>query len=174
MNAAAHFQHLRTLIIIPTVLLNSSCSPKIYPESILAKTSDTTIITEREYIRDTVIHLKPDTSLIRALIECDSVGRARLTEISTLRRSASLTQSLNLDDHGTLTATAAIDSMGIYLTYKERYRNTSTKSTSTSTETIIKEVNILHWWQKILIAIGAASMIGIALYTANQIKQFIK
>ena len=174
MNATAYFQHIRTLIIIPTVLLNISCSPKIYPESILAKTSDTTIITEREYIRDTIIHLKPDTSLIRALIECDSVGRARLTEISTLRRSASLTQSLNLDDHGTLTATAAIDSMGIYLTYKERYRNTSTKSTSSSTETIIKEVNILHWWQKILIAIGAASMIGIALYTAYRIKQFTK
>ena len=82
-----------------------------------------------EYLRDTVIHLKPDTSLIRALIECDSVGRARLTEISALSRSASLTQSLNLDDQGTLTATAAIDSMGIYLTYKD----------SLSNEKIIKE-----------------------------------
>ena len=51
-----------------------------------------------------------------------------------------------------ITVTATVDSMGIYLTYKDRFK----ESVETrEIETIIeKEVNILHWWQKLLMWVG--------------------
>jgi hypothetical protein len=42
--------------------------------------------------------------------------------------------------------------MGIYLTYKDRFKESTE---SREIETIIeKEVNILYWWQKLLMLIG--------------------
>lgn len=73
-----------------------------------------------ETIRDTVIQIRPDSSIVQALIMCDSTGRARLEEISTLKESARIRQTLALKDNK-LTAKSVVDSMGIYLTYKERY-----------------------------------------------------
>ena len=51
-----------------------------------------------------------------------------------------------------ITVKATVDSMGIYLTYKDRFK----ESVETrEIETIIeKEVNILHWWQKLLMWVG--------------------
>lgn len=51
-----------------------------------------------------------------------------------------------------ITVKATVDSMGIYLTYKDRFK----ESVETrEIETIIeKEVNILHWWQKLLMWAG--------------------
>ena len=47
--------------------------------------------------------------------------------------------------------------MGIYLTYKERYKQTTQTQI---TETIIeKEVNILKWWQKGLMWIGGITIL---------------
>ena len=47
-----------------------------------------------------------------------------------------------------LTAKSVVDSMGIYLTYKERYLEEQKVQV---VETIIeKEVNVLKWWQKSL------------------------
>lgn len=71
-------------------------------------------------IRDTVIQIRPDSSIVQALIMCDSTGRARLEEIRTLKESARIRQTLALKDNK-LTAKSVVDSMGIYLTYKERY-----------------------------------------------------
>ena len=42
--------------------------------------------------------------------------------------------------------------MGIYLTYKERYKETAEIQ---KIETVIeKEVNVLKWWQKLFIGLG--------------------
>ena len=107
-----------------------------------------------ETIRDTVIRVQPDSSVVQALIKCDSTGRARLEEIRTLKESARVQQTLNLKDNR-LTAKAVVDSLGIYLTYKERYKEEQKVQTI---ETVIeKEVNILKWWQKALMWMGAVS-----------------
>ena len=54
-----------------------------------------------------------------------------------------------------LTAKSVVDSMGIYLTYKERYLEEQKVQV---VETIIeKEVNVLKWWQKSLMWMGAVS-----------------
>ena len=51
-----------------------------------------------------------------------------------------------------ITVKTVVDSLGIYLTYKDRFK----ESVETrEIETIIeKEVNILHWWQKLLMWAG--------------------
>ena len=139
---------LAALLAIP-----QGCCPKLYPH-----TTETTerIVTVTETVRDTVIQVRPDSSIVQALIRCDSTGRARLEEIQTLRQSERLRQTLSLQDNR-LTTKATADSMGIYLTYKDRYREDQKVQTI---ETVIeKEVNILRWWQKALMWAGVISTI---------------
>ncbi len=126
-------------IIFLTTLTAVSCCPKLYPH----KTENTEhIVTVTETVRDTVIQVQPDSSMVQALIRCDSTGRARLEEIRTLKQSARVQQRLALQDNR-LTAKAVVDSMGIYLTYKERHKEDQKVQVI---ETVIeKEVNILHW-----------------------------
>ena len=51
--------------------------------------------------------------------------------------------------------------MGIYLTYKERYKQTTQTQII---ETIMeKEVNILKWWQKGLMWVGILTILWITL-----------
>ena len=139
---------LAALLAIP-----QGCCPKLYPHT----TENTErIVTVTETVRDTVIQVRPDSSIVQALIRCDSTGRARLEEIQTLRQSERLRQTISLQDNR-LTAKATADSMGIYLTYKDRYREDQKVQTI---ETVIeKEVNVLLWWQKALMWAGVISTI---------------
>lgn len=143
-------------IIFLTTLVAVSCCPKLYPNK-MESTEHTVTVTET--IRDTIIQVQPDSSIIQALIKCDSTGRARLDEIRTLKESARVQQTLALKDNR-LTAKAVVDSMGIFLTYKERYREDQKVQV---VETVIeKEVNVLKWWQKVLMTIGIVSIIILA------------
>jgi hypothetical protein len=139
---------LAALLAIP-----QGCCHKLYPHT----TENTErIVTVTETVRDTVIQVCPDSSIVQALIRCDSTGRARLEEIQTLRQSERLRQTISLQGNR-LTAKATVDSMGIYLTYKDRYREEQKVQTI---ETVIeKEVNILRWWQKALMWAGVISTI---------------
>lgn len=148
-------------IFIPAAALTllSSCCPKLYPY----RTENTEhAITVTETIRDTVIQVQPDSSIVQALIRCDSTGQARLEEIRTLKESARVRQTLALKGNK-LTAKSVVDSMGIYLTYKERYRE---EQKAQIVETVIeKEVNVLKWWQKLLMSLGLAFIVFIAILT---------
>ena len=146
---------LAALLAIP-----QGCCPKLYPHT----TENTErIVTVTETVRDTVIQVRPDSSIVQALIRCDSTGRAKLEEIQTLRQSERLRQTISLQNNR-LTAKATVDSMGIYLTYKDRYKEEQKVQTI---ETVIeKEVNILRWWQKSLMWAGAAVLIAAVLLAA--------
>ena len=145
-------RHIR---LVTTLLVLQSCCPKLYPSSteVIERTE-----VVREVVRDTVIQVQPDSSILQALIQCDSSGRARLQEINTLKESARLQQSIKMESDPlpyqptAITVKTVVDSMGIYLTYKDRFK----ESVETrERETIIeKEVNILYWWQKVLMWIG--------------------
>ena len=142
-----------------SILSLQSCCHKIYPST--SQTTNT-IETITEIIRDTVIQMQPDTAIIQALIRCDSTGRARLEEINTLKQSVRTQQTISIakdpQPHKPtpITITVTVDSMGIYLTYKERYKQTTQTQI---TETIIEEVNILKWWQKGLMWIGGITIL---------------
>lgn len=148
---------MKSKIIFLLALTVASCCPKLYPH----KTENTEhTITVTETIRDTVIQVQPDSSIVQALIRCDSTGRARLEEIRTLKESARVRQALALKDNR-LAAKAIVDSMGIYLTYKERHKE---EQYVQAIETVIeKEVNILRWWQKALMWIGIIAIVLSAL-----------
>lgn len=154
----------RTIIAMAAILSLQSCCHKLYPHTteVTEKTESVT-----ETIRDTVIMVQPDSSIMQALIQCDSTGRARLQEIKALKESARLQQTISMEPEpkpykpAVITVKATVDSMGIYLTYKERYKETSEIQ---KIETIIeKEVNVLKWWQKVFIWLGSISTILIIL-----------
>lgn len=152
-------------IIISIVVLATicGCCPRLYPQ----KTESTEhIVTVSETIRDTIIQVQSDSSIVQALIRCDSTGRARLEEIRTLKESARVQQTLALKDNK-LTAKTVVDSMGIFLTYKERYREEQkAQVVETVTE---KEVNVLKWWQKALMWTGAVAVSVFLLFLIARI-----
>ena len=151
----------RCIRLLTTLLVLQSCCPKFYPQT---STTVEHFEVVKEVVRDTVIQVQPDSSILQALIQCDSTGRARLQEIQTLKESARLQQSIKMQADPlpyqpiVITVKATVDSMGIYLTYKDRFK----ESVETrEIETIIeKEVNILHWWQKTLMWAGIIAIIG--------------
>ena len=145
----------RCIRLLTTILVLQGCCPKFYPQT---TTTVEHVEVVKEVVRDTVIQVQPDSSILQALIQCDSTGRARLQEIQTLKESSRLQQSIKMEadplpyQPTVITVKATVDSMGIYLTYKDRFK----ESVETrEIETIIeKEVNILHWWQKLLMWVG--------------------
>ena len=166
----------RTIIAMAAILSLQSCCHKLYPHTteVTEKTESVT-----ETIRDTVIMVQPDSSIMQALIQCDSTGRARLQEINALKESARLQQTISMEPEPqpykptVITVKATVDSMGIYLTYKERYKETAEIQ---KIETIIeKEVNVLKWWQKLFITLGilficlVAIKISVKILTKNRI-----
>ena len=154
----------RTIIAMAAILSMQSCCHKLYPHTteVTEKTESVT-----ETIRDTVIMVQPDSSIMQALIQCDSTGRARLQEIKALKESARMQQTISMEPEPqpykptVITVKATVDSMGIYLTYKERYKETA--QIQKIETTIEKEVNVLKWWQKLFIWLGSISTILIIL-----------
>lgn len=157
------------------ILSMQSCCHKLYPHTTEVTDTKESVT---ETIRDTVIMVQPDSSIIQALIQCDSTGRARLQEINALKESARLQQTISIEPEpkpykpAVITVKATVDSMGIYLTYKERYKETAQIQ---KIETVIeKEVNVLKWWQKLFITLGivficlVAIKISVKILTKNR------
>lgn len=146
------------------------CSPKMYPRR-TESTEHTVTVTET--VRDTVVQVRPDSSIVRALIRCDSTGRARLEEIRMLRESSRLQQTLTVESQAepyqptAVTVKAVVDSMGIYLTLRERHRE---EQQTRTVETVIeKEVNVLRWWQTALMWMGGVSLFGILVAVIGKV-----
>lgn len=165
----------RTVIAMAAILSMQSCCHKLYPHTTEVTDTKESVT---ETIRDTVIMVQPDSSILQALIQCDSTGRVRLQEIKALKESARLQQRISIDPEPqpykptVITVKATVDSMGIYLTYKERYKETAQIQ---KIETVIeKEVNVLKWWQKLFITLGivficlVASKISVKFLTKNR------
>lgn len=154
----------RYIRLLTTLLILQSCCPKLYPSSteVIERTEVVKVI-----VRDTVIQVQPDSSILQALIQCDSTGRARLHEIQTLKESAHLQQSIKMESKPlpyqptAITLKTVVDSMGIYLTYKDRFKESTE---AREIETIIeKEVNILYWWQKLLMWMGGSIILIVVI-----------
>lgn len=96
--------------------------------------------------------IKADSSLLRALIECDSLGQAHLKELITYRGGERLKPPKVAIRNNVLTATATIDSLAVYLALKDRY--TERVLTKEQTDTITIEVNRPTWWQTLWCRLG--------------------
>ena len=155
----------RILIAMAAILSMQSCCHKLYPHTSEVTEKKETVT---EILRDTIIMVQPDSSIMLALVQCDSTGRARLQEINALKESARLQQTIKIDPDPkphkptVITIKTQVDSMGIYLIYKERYKEFAEIQ---QIETVIeKEVNILKTWQKVLMWLGAISVIIVIGY----------
>ena len=162
----------RCIRLLTTLLVLQGCCPKFYPQT---TTTVEHFEVVKEVVRDTVVQVQPDSSILQALIKCDSTGRARLQEIQTLKESARLQQSIKMEadplpyQPTVITVKATVDSMGIYLTYKDRFKEAVE---TREIETIIeKQVNILHWWQKLLMWMGVIFSLLFALKLYFTIKR---
>lgn len=123
-----------------------------------------------EILRDTVVQVKADSSLLRALVECDSLGQAHLKQLLEYQAGDRLHPPLVDITNNVLTARARIDSMAIYLQLKDRYteRNKIQRVTRTITQTV--EVNRLTWWQTLFYRLG--QILTAALIVAGAIKLY--
>ena len=146
------------------ILSMQSCCHKLYPHTSEVTEKKETVT---EILRDTIIMVQPDSSILQALVQCDSTGRARLQEINALKESARLQQTIKIDPDPkpykptVITIKTQVDSMGIYLIYKERYKESAEIQ---QIETVIeKEVNILKTWQKVLMWLGALTTLWILI-----------
>lgn len=151
----------RMFLLCCMAVMLAACSPKI-----VQPVSQETVIenaVEKEIPRDTVIVIQPDSTILSALVECNERGEARLKEIEQLRNSQRAQTSLKMDDNR-LEVKTVIDSMGIYLAYKEHYKEKERIRTVTVTETV--EVNVLYWWQEALIRAGAILLSILVLWIA--------
>lgn len=148
------------VILVACMLVSGGCSPKMYPHRTESMEHTVTVT---ESVRDTGVQVRPDSSIVRALIRCDSTGRARLEEIRMLRESSRLQQTLAVESPAepyqptAVTVRSVVDSMGIYLTLRKRRRE---EQQTRTVETIVeKEVNVLRWWQTALMWMGGVSII---------------
>ena len=154
----------RILIAMAAILSMQSCCHKLYPHTSEVTEKKETVT---EVLRDTVIMVQPDSSILQALVQCDSTGRASLQEINALKESARLQQTIKIDPDPephkptVITIKTQVDSMGIYLIYKARYKETAEIQ---QIETVIeKEVNILKTWQKVLMWLGVLAILWILI-----------
>jgi len=127
------------LLIITLVILVTSCSKNHVPTVARADTVIRTVIEEK--VRDTTIYLN-DSSGITALLECDSLGRVRIKQITDYYAGQFVKPKIVIKDNY-LQADCTIDSAKVYVSWKEKH---VTSTTSTSQTVIVKE-NYLTGWQ---------------------------
>lgn len=163
-NNLSRFYYLLVLLLIV------SCSPRLSPVEHVVYKSDTVRVTVDNILRDTLVRIEPDSSIMRALIECDSTNQAHLTEISQLRSSDRISTSVTLYNNQLLISNK-IDSISVYLTLRDRYEKVEHKTDSLDRETITVTENVMYWWQKALMYAGAILLITCIVII---IKKFIK
>lgn len=133
----------QTFFLFLMLFIVSGCSRKTIP------VASETITVRTERIIDTVTNVVQDSSLLQALLECDSIGQVRIANLQT-ENSRLVWQNLYLQDN-LLSIQAIVQS-------EERVR----EIIKTDTLNIYKEipvpypeeVNRLYGWQKTLIWIG--------------------
>ncbi|MFI3263549.1 MAG: hypothetical protein R3Y26_11690 [Rikenellaceae bacterium] len=120
----------------------------VQPIVIENRTTDSVFV--HEHVRDTIVELQRDSSTLKALIECDSIGNAHILRILELENGSRLVApSISISDN-ILQSTAKVDSQAIYLALKDTY-TTQVKETVV---TQVREVNVLSWWQKLWCTLG--------------------
>lgn len=149
-------------VSIVAVVMALGCAPV---KTMTRSMSDSVVV--RETVRDTVIELSPDSSLVRALIECDSLGRARLSELLYYRAGDRISPPVITMVDNILTAKAQVDSFKIYARLKDRYEEHRTSETVVETV----EVNKLTTWQKVRLRLGEAMMVAVALWIVRSVKK---
>ena len=156
---------IRNICILTLIILFAACSPHAH-KTIERTATDTVIV--NKVLRDTTIMVQRDSSLLRALIECDSVGNARLAELIEYRAGEHLRVPDVRIQGNKLVVKAEVDSFSIAMSYFETHTELMQKETLVQTK--IVEVNKLNFMQRALLYIGALALLGIIIYLLIKLK----
>lgn len=126
--------------------------------AVSCKTPQTVVKTEykeitTETVRDSVVVIPPDSAYIQALLECDSVGNVLLKELTDYRAGRYIQPPQIKVVENVITVTAEVDSLLVYITWKERFKQAETKTTATETEQV--KVRGPFWYIGLVFAAGA-------------------
>jgi hypothetical protein len=139
------------LVIVCILFLSACKTVKIEP-------ARETVIETREVIRDSIVTVPADSSMIRALVECDSTGKAKIKQLLDMfSGSRTKPPRISIGADNVLTAECDVDSMSIYLLLRDRYYREDSR------ETAVVEVNRLYWWQYMLCGLGVLFIIIIII-----------
>jgi hypothetical protein len=149
------------VILISSSLLSSCFITKEQREIICneCKTHTTEFIRDSIYIKDTIVNVEPDSSSIEALLECDSLGKVKIVEISSLQGKL-VNLELNLKNNR-LKTKARIDTIKVHVpgNTEIRYR---TKEVQVEKPVIIYKS---YWWKFPLIVWSfLMTLLGIITY----------
>lgn len=149
-----------SIAFVVTLCVMVSACRAYRPAAVNTTTIDT--VTYREVLRDTVVMTEPDSALVRALIECDSLGQAHVKRLLDWQdgRGGALRLPKFYIDGNVLHVKSYMDGLAEHFTLKDTF----TGINATKTETITVEVNRLTWWQKLWIGIGKACAAGGGLF----------
>lgn len=122
--------------ILSLILILTGCAT-MRPR--LAQTDTIRII--NEVVKDSIVTLPADSSVIKAWFECDSLNHVIMTALETtsgnkLKQDATFVNSI-------LTVNAKIDSLQVYLKWKERHAET--QITKTVERIVSKKPGWLLW-----------------------------
>lgn len=92
----------------------------------------TDTITVTELHRDTTLFIQPDSSLVRAWFECDSLNQVVMTKLQ--QQSGKQLEQVVKWKNNTIEVVATIDSQAVYFAWKEKHIREQS-----ITETVIKE-----------------------------------
>lgn len=144
---------MKYLIFILSIFLLAACVPKRNVREIPVLT--------RVEIKPRLVPVKipDDSAMMRARFECDSMNRVRLMEISQLKSSNVSSSSTYDDVSQTISYKALFQPLPANIVANDSivYREVPIE---VPYET---KVNILFWWQKVLMWLGAA-FVGIVLF----------
>lgn len=116
-----------------------------------------------------MVVLERDQAMIRALVECDSLGQVRMAELLEYRAGERLQPPDVKVEHNVLTATARIDSMAVYLRLKDRFERRITSSIR-RVERVV-EVNRLNGWQKWWMRFGQGAAVALLLFGGCKLRK---
>lgn len=99
-----------------------------------------------------MVIVEADSAMLRALIECDSLGQAHIRQLLEYQAGQRVwPPQIEIRDN-VMTATARVDSLAIYLALKDRYTEKVSRTNRTEIRTV--EVNRLNGWQKFWCRLG--------------------
>jgi hypothetical protein len=121
-----------------------------------------------ERVRDTTVVIQPDSSLIEALLECDSLRRVQIKQITKMVPGSNLpAPTLTIRDN-ILRAEVQTKYRQLYLQLKDKYEQLVIKKEQKIVQVV--EVNVLRWYQKTLIFIGLFALLIIVIQLIIKLK----
>jgi hypothetical protein len=162
---------MRGLVTISAVILfvTGCCKPCIQTSTSNQKDSVRTEVKTEviEKVKDTVIYIPGDSSLIEALLECDSLRNVQLKSIVTIEPGKTIKPTVSLKNN-VASFQCKVDSAAIAVLYIERFLSRDSSAYNYHSNNVLtvieKRVNYVTGWQWFQIWFGRIVLIILLIY----------